>query len=126
MVRPLTRWLGCDRRLRRERIGWEDRVVEDHRLGLAAEEANFQFVPELVGIGARLAVAEPVEPAASLVVMSETVVSHRQEYPILGDTPGPALTNLDSGNDFQKEAVGPAATATFHGDTVAAGMLLQE
>ena len=39
---------------------------------------------------------------------------------------GPALTNLDSGNDFQKEAVGPAATATFHGDTVAAGMLLQE
>ena len=66
----------------RERIGREDRVVEDHRLGLATEEADFQFVPELIRIGTRLAVAEPVEPAASLFAMPEAVVGHGQEGPV--------------------------------------------
>jgi hypothetical protein len=46
----------------REWIGREDRIVEDHRLGLAKEEADFQLVPELLGISVRLAVPKPVEP----------------------------------------------------------------
>ncbi len=56
-----------------KRVGRKNRVVEDHGLRFNSEEADFQFLPEVVGIGAGLAVPEPVEPAASLVVVPETV-----------------------------------------------------
>ena len=46
-----------------ERVGREDRVVKDHRLGFAAEEADFQLGPELARLCARLAIMEFVEPA---------------------------------------------------------------
>ena len=67
----------------RKWIGREDRVVKDHGFGLAPpEETDFQFLPESVGTGVRLAVTEPAEPAASLVVMPETMMSHGQERPV--------------------------------------------
>src|SRR5438094_810778 len=72
--------IGCSVR---ERVGREDRVVEDHGLGFASEEADLQFTTELIGVCARLAVTESVEPATSLVTMSEAVMSHRQEGPDL-------------------------------------------
>ncbi len=70
----------------RERVGREDRVVEDHRLGLAAEQADLQLVPELGRVRAELMIPQLVEPAASLIAMTQAVVGHRQERPIRGHT----------------------------------------
>ena len=39
---------------------------------------------------------------------------------------GPASLNRCSGRDFQHEVFAPTATAAFHSQTVAAGMLLQQ
>jgi DNA methylase len=43
-----------------------------------------------------------------------------------GKEQGQRPLKCSSGNYFQKEVVGPAATSTVHGDAVAARMLLQE
>ena len=64
-----------------ERVSRKNRVVDDHFLGLTAQEAE-QFVLLPNGIAARLAVTEPVEPMASLVAVPKAVVSHRQEGPV--------------------------------------------
>ena len=68
----------------REGIGREDWVVEDDRLGLATEEAELQFIPELVGGPARLVAAEPFEPAVRFRTMPEAMMGHGQEGPIEG------------------------------------------
>ena len=67
-----------------ERVGREDRVVEDHRLGLAAKKADFQRAPELVGVRARPVVVQSIEPAPSLFAMAKAVVRHREEQPVQG------------------------------------------
>ena len=59
-----------------------------------------------------------------LVLMKTQRHSVDSEWELVGELAGPALTNSYSGNHFQKEVVGPAATSTFHGDAVPAGMLL--
>jgi hypothetical protein len=67
-----------------ERVGRENRIVNDNGFGLAAEEADLELVPKLVVNRTRHVFAEPVEPATSLVAMPEAIVSHRQERPVLG------------------------------------------
>jgi hypothetical protein len=82
-----------------ERVGRENRIVNDNGFGLAAEEADLELVPKLVVNRTRHVFAEPVEPATSLVAMPEAIVSHRQERPVLGQafsipggaSPGSAL-----------------------------------
>ena len=51
---PAGDFAGSSPRSPRERIVREHRIVEDHRLGLAAQQADFQLVPEL-GRGPRWA-----------------------------------------------------------------------
>ena len=68
----------------RERIGREDRIVQDHGLGLAAQEADFKLVPERKGMAAGLTAAEPVQPAAGLVFVTQAMMSQGQKRPILG------------------------------------------
>ena len=59
----------------------EDRVVEDHGLGLAAQEADLKLRPERVRVG--LATAEAVEPTAGFLIMSKAIVGQGEEDPIL-------------------------------------------
>ncbi len=66
----------------RERVGREDRVVEDHRLGLAAEEAGRHLRPELGRVLTRTITPQPVEPSVGLDAMAELEVSHGEEGPI--------------------------------------------
>jgi hypothetical protein len=67
----------------RERVGREDRVVDDDRLNLAPKETDFKFAPKFVGITAGVVLLEPSKPAARCVAMPEPVMSHRQECLIL-------------------------------------------
>ena len=69
---------------RRERVGRENGIVEDHRLGLTAEQAKFQLMPESAVSASGLMVSQPVEPLEGLIPMSQAVVSHRQERPVRG------------------------------------------
>ena len=68
----------------RERVVRECRVVEDHGLGLAPQQADFHIVPELGRVGARLMLTQAFEPAPRLVAMAQAVMGHRQERPVLG------------------------------------------
>ena len=61
-------------RLTRERVVREDRVVEDHGLGLVPEHADLQLIPELDRVRAGLMLPQPVEPAAGLGAMAQAVV----------------------------------------------------
>jgi hypothetical protein len=61
----------------RERVIGEHRVVEDHGLGLAQQQADLQLVPELSRVGAGLMLAQPVEPAPGLDAMAQAVVGQR-------------------------------------------------
>lgn len=60
-----------------ERVSWENRVVEDHCLGLAAEEAHLHFAPGQAEAGLGHRIREPLQPVAGLFVMPKAVVSHR-------------------------------------------------
>ena len=53
-------------RSRRERVGREDWVIEDHGFGLTAQEADLQLIPEGIRVCIGFATVEPVEPAAAL------------------------------------------------------------
>jgi hypothetical protein len=66
----------------REGVIGERRVVEDHGLGLAAEQADLQLVPEPRRVLARPVLPQPVEPAAGLGAMAQPVVGQRQEGPV--------------------------------------------
>src|SRR5262249_14003449 len=64
-------------------MGREDRIVEDDCLGLASEELDLQFILPRPRIHAGLTVAERVEPAATLRMMSQPVMAQGQEHPVL-------------------------------------------
>ena len=61
-----------------ERVFREDRIEENHRLGLSAQEADFQFLPELVGVRTWLAATQLASKKFSLVATPETVVRQRR------------------------------------------------
>ena len=63
----------------REDIGGEDRVVEDLRLGLAAQQVDLDFIPERDGL-ARVKLGEP-GPRLGIVALG--LMGHRQERRIL-------------------------------------------
>ncbi len=67
-----------------ERVAWKNRVVEDHRLGLAAKKTNLQFAPERKAVWLRLEIPAHFEAPAGLVTMPYTEVSHREEGPVRG------------------------------------------
>ena len=71
-----------------ERIIGEYRIVEDHGLGLAPQQAHREDVPEKLRVsGETLILPQPIEPAECLLAMSHAVVSHRQECVISGSAP---------------------------------------
>ena len=63
----------------REWVVGERRVVEDQRLGLAAQQADLQLLPELVGSASGPMILQPIEPVEGKVAMSQPLVGHRQE-----------------------------------------------
>src|SRR5262249_26848220 len=85
-----------------ERVGWEDRVVKDHCLGLAAQETELQLLPVVFGALVRPIGPQPIEPGVGLRVMPELVMSEGQEDPVLGQTLTASLTDafLQAANGF--------------------------
>ena len=67
----------------RERVGRKIGIVEDRRFGLAREETDLQFLPELAGICALLSAPQPFQVTPGQVAMSQAVMGHRQEDPVL-------------------------------------------
>src|SRR5262249_14232723 len=54
-----------------ERVIGERGIIEDHGLGLAAQQADLQLIPELGRVRARLTLAQPIEPSAGLIAMPQ-------------------------------------------------------
>ena len=118
----------------RERVSREDRVVEDHRFGLAAQQAELQFpevgpkaacnLIQLILRGAALVgtmIPKAIEPAVGFRTMALTGMSHRQESPGAGVVLTPfqradCLFEIDQNGREQHQgpAVEPIRSARKH------------
>jgi Transposase DDE domain len=87
-------------------------------------EQIFQQVTEVFGLSALIAST----PEGTIFQFALCLLLYNMIQVIRGvvATQGQRTLKCCSGNNFQKEAVGPATTSTIHGDAVASWMLLQE